>query len=613
MDVNYCLGCMESITGYPCPHCGYSSSGSGTAYTLRPGTILKGKYLVGKVLGQGGFGITYIGMDLALERKVAIKEFYPANCVGRESRSNRVLWYDTPQARDAMKSGQEVFLKEARKMSRVSSVGAVVHVFDVFQENETAYICMEFIEGQTLQQMLKQTGPLPWEKARTIFLPVIQTMEQVHRQGLVHRDLSPDNLMIQPDGSVKILDLGAAKDLNLNSGKSSMQVAKGGFSPLEQYTSSGESGSWTDVYAIAATMYYALTGVVPPSSIDRANRDTLRRDLLQLQTLPPEVRKALVHALAVRIEDRIQTMAAFSAQLQRTTIHTPKTRELPPVRLVVAALIVSAVLGFGITTVKSGNDAPKKALSVPETIEDIPEITEAVSEPTETVPETMESVPETTYAIPEATESIPETTYAIPETTEAAPRITVTEAESLIAEIGGKTGKKLHSTYTEAVKLKKFWKSEGEPLGPGKLSQTISFGIDVNKPLYDAEGHKCGEKTYIRHRSSSELFGIVISDTSGNRLQFEQYYSDGTVKVKTRYFYDTDGTNTRTITIHYFSSGEIDYIYDGQSGTNRDRDHSIYIHFYTHNDRYIVRVKDTAKTVVLEKTYDSNGRLISSS
>ena len=111
MQVNYCFGCMEHIESYPCPHCGYAP-GSVSAYALRPGTILRGKYLVGKVLGQGGFGITYIGLDLSLQHKVAIKEFYPANCVSRETGTNRVVWYDSPQAQSAMQSGQEQFLKE---------------------------------------------------------------------------------------------------------------------------------------------------------------------------------------------------------------------------------------------------------------------------------------------------------------------------------------------------------------------------------------------------------------------------------------------------------------------------------------------------------------------
>ena len=316
MGSGYCYGCMEQITAYPCPRCGYSPTNAIAPYILRPGTILKGKYLIGRVLGQGGFGITYIGLDLQLQRKVAIKEYYPSGYAGRKGGTCNVVWYAGEAAQEARRSGQELVLKEARKMSKVSDIASVVKVFDVFQENGTAYICMDYIEGRTLLDWLKMTGPLPWEQAQAIFLPVIAAMEQVHQQGLIHRDLSPDNLMIQADGTVKILDLGAAKDMDVNSGKSSMQVAKNGFSPMEQYIHTGGSGSWTDVYSMAATMYYTLTGMLPPSAIDRLDGDTIRWDLPQLQVLPGEVRSAMMHAMAVRAGDRTQTMAAFLKELQ---------------------------------------------------------------------------------------------------------------------------------------------------------------------------------------------------------------------------------------------------------------------------------------------------------
>ena len=144
---------------------------------------------------------------------------------------------------------------------------------------------------------------------------MIQAMEQVHQAGLIHRDLSPDNLMLTPDGSVRILDLGAAKDLNINTGASSMQVAKGGFSPLEQYIQSGGSGPWTDVYAMAATMYFTLTGVLPLPSVDRLAKDTLRWDLPQLAALPGNVLTALQKAMVISPEARTQSMAEFASQL----------------------------------------------------------------------------------------------------------------------------------------------------------------------------------------------------------------------------------------------------------------------------------------------------------
>ena len=354
---------MEAIHGYPCPKCGYSPQHNTLPYTLKPGMVLKGKYMIGKVLGQGGFGITYIGMDLVLQRKVAIKEYYPSGLVSRKYGTSNLVWYSGELAQQARRFGSEVVLKEAQKMSKADHISSVVKVFDVFPENETAYICMDFIEGQTLQHKLKANGPLSWEAAKALFLPVIHSMEQVHQVGLIHRDLSPDNLMFQSDGNVKILDLGAAKDLNLNSGTSSMRVAKNGFSPLEQYMQTGASGSWTDVYALAATIYYALTGVVPPSALDRANIDQLLWNLPVLQVLPQNVIRALQHAMAVLPKERTQTMSDFLRELKE---EGRKPTPNPLWKWAVAGVAALAVLtGIVIGLIPDRNDSKPAAASSP--------------------------------------------------------------------------------------------------------------------------------------------------------------------------------------------------------------------------------------------------------
>lgn len=214
-------------------------------------------------------------------------------------------------------------------MSRVGAIPQVVRVRDLFQQNETAYIVMDFIEGETLMARLKRNGPLSWEDAQSIFLPAIRAMEQVHQAGLVHRDLSPDNLMITSDGTVQILDLGAAKDLNINAGASSMQVTKSGFSPLEQYSQRGSSGTWTDVYALAATMYYSLTGVLPPNAVDRVDEDPIRWDLAPLTALPPNVLTALKQAMALSSKTRTQSMGEFLKQLEKAE-RKPSPKVTPP-------------------------------------------------------------------------------------------------------------------------------------------------------------------------------------------------------------------------------------------------------------------------------------------
>ena len=316
MELSKCFGCMEDFRGYPCPSCGYDpGKDKHMEYALPPETILAGKYLVGRVLGQGGFGITYIGWDIALERKVAIKEYYPSGQVSRNPGTRTLTWYSSEQSLHARQDGMQMFLKEARKMVRADSIPGVVRVIDLFQENNTAYITMEFVEGETLKNRLRREGPMDWETAKRIFRPVISAMEQVHAFGLIHRDLSPDNIMLLPDGSVKILDLGAAKDLSINSGASSMQVAKSGFSPLEQYIQRGGSGSWTDVYSMAATIYYTLTGKMLPSAVERLEKDTISWDFPALNRLPAQTREALKKALAVQVKERTQTMEALEKGL----------------------------------------------------------------------------------------------------------------------------------------------------------------------------------------------------------------------------------------------------------------------------------------------------------
>ena len=364
MELNKCLGCMEDFRGYPCPKCGFDiGQVKKNAFSLPPQTILCGKYLVGKVLGQGGFGITYIGWDIALERKVAIKEYYPSGQVSRLPGTRGLVWSESEQARLAQQDGMEMFLKEARKMAKVEDIPGVVKVRELFRENETAYIVMDFVEGETLKARLKRTGPMPWNTAKAIFRPAIQAMEKVHQAGLIHRDLSPDNIMLLPDGSVKILDLGAAKDLNVNSGASSMQVAKSGFSPFEQYTQRGGSGPWTDVYAMAATIYFTLTGKLPPAAMDRIEEDTISWNLPGLDALPTSALSALQKALAVTAKKRTQSMEELEkglfdeappvqakARIQTGTKSQPKKAS----KKVIWAAVVAVAIGIFYGTVFYG-------------------------------------------------------------------------------------------------------------------------------------------------------------------------------------------------------------------------------------------------------------------
>ena len=312
MEVRRCMKCMHPLAAGEtvCPECGraYGSANAET-FALKPGTILDGKYLVGEMLGQGGFGITYIGFDLLLEQKVAIKEYYPMSTgmVSRDGHST-VVWSSAMMGKTGTQKGFDSFLKEARKMAKLGGIPGVVGVKSVFIQNETAYIVMDFIEGETLLKKLQKNGPMDFDSCVRLMTPIIQALSEVHRHGIIHRDISPDNIMVRPDGKLILLDLGAAKDLDIqgNDGsvQSSQMVAKHGFSPIEQYSKSGNVGPWTDVYAMAATIYYCCTGILPPPATDRTIDDTL--------SCQPRLTQAQFNILAgcmgMRPQDRPQSM-----------------------------------------------------------------------------------------------------------------------------------------------------------------------------------------------------------------------------------------------------------------------------------------------------------------
>ena len=329
MEINRCPHCMRELTGLrggACPFCGFNAQKSPQPAEAMPrNTILNGKYLVGDVLGRGGFGITYIGFDLSLESRVAIKEYYPSGAAMRREGESELYWSSSYKFRSSREDAKNYFLKEARKMARVENIPSVVRVRETFLANETAYIVMDYVEGETLKARLRREGPMTYTACYALLRPMMQDLCKIHRQGVIHRDISPDNIMIQGDGSVKLLDLGAAKDLNKHSDEVSVPVGKNGYSPMEQYLNNGRIGPWTDVYALCATIYYACYGKRVPQSLERLEQDTLRFDLPTREPIPPYVVGALRKGLAVRAADRTQSVDALLDQLEeeQTTILGP--------------------------------------------------------------------------------------------------------------------------------------------------------------------------------------------------------------------------------------------------------------------------------------------------
>ena len=298
-----------------CGRCGKDVSYAAPSHHISPGGILNGKYLIGAALGEGGFGITYIGRDLNLDMKVAVKEYFPNGYVNRNNElSNKLNESSTLERKEFFDNGLERFLKEARILARFSGEPGIVDVHDFFEENNTAYIVMEYLDGKTLKQFLKENGKLDYEETMRLLSPVMMSLMEIHKQGLIHRDISPDNIMIIR-GKAKLLDFGAARNISATANKSLSVMLKPGYAPEEQYRSKGNQGSWTDVYAISATIYKCITGVTPDDAAQRVFTDEVKTPSGLGINVPSYFEKALMKGMAVFQRDRYATVDELIAGL----------------------------------------------------------------------------------------------------------------------------------------------------------------------------------------------------------------------------------------------------------------------------------------------------------
>lgn len=310
--MNICYNCFNEHSGSVCPDCGYNVSQDKGKYpvALPKGTILAGRYIVGRVLGQGGFGITYVAQNYQTKEICAVKEYFPETLATRiESRT--VSTYSDDRA-DSFNYGKECFLNEAKTLAEFIGNPNIVRVYSYFEENNTAYFVMEYIKGISLQTYLKNNGgKISVAAAKNILFPIMDAMSDVHSKGIIHRDISPDNIYITEDGSIKLLDFGAARYSLGDKSRSLDVVLKHGYAPKEQYTRRGRQGPYTDIYSLSATFYRSITGKIPPDSVERMDED----DLIYPGNLGISISKtdedALVKALSVYPADRFQNMMEF--------------------------------------------------------------------------------------------------------------------------------------------------------------------------------------------------------------------------------------------------------------------------------------------------------------
>ncbi|MBQ9984143.1 MAG: serine/threonine protein kinase [Lachnospiraceae bacterium] len=246
------------------------------SHILPAGMELPHNYIIDKILGEGGFGITYSGTLLPTGERVAIKEYFPNGLAHREQTAEReFLVIPSYGMEEAFEKGRRHFLNEASILKEFQNLNSIVSVKDVIEANGTVYLVMEYIDGITLKQYVKENGALSFQELLPLIKPVIQALVQVHRQGLIHRDISPENLMVGIDNQLHLIDFGAASIENGHDNKTLTVILKSGYAPPEQYLSDGKQGAWTDIYALCATMYMTLTGFAPPESIRRIQQDEL--------------------------------------------------------------------------------------------------------------------------------------------------------------------------------------------------------------------------------------------------------------------------------------------------------------------------------------------------
>ena len=385
---NLCYNCFqerEAPEG-PCPYCGFDLAENERKFpvALRAGTVLDGRYIVGRVLGQGGFGITYLALDTQLNAKVAIKEFMPNDIATRIGTTVSVAM-DTKSEEFAY--GAERFQEEARTLAKFIGNPNIAAVTSYFDENDTSYFVMDYIEGISFKTYIaNHGGKISDEETLNVMIPVLRALTAVHAEGFIHRDVTPDNIYITKDGMVKLLDFGSARYSIGDKSKSLDVILKVGYAPKEQYIRRSRQGPFTDVYSCAACFYAAITGFLPPEALERLDHDELVPIAQCGIDIPEYLDKAILKGLAVQPEDRFQSAAEFldaieSQQIVEVPVSggaampTPEKKKVKHALIAgIAALVVVAVgvgmaLGGGGGSGSGGsggrNDRPLLEAEVP--------------------------------------------------------------------------------------------------------------------------------------------------------------------------------------------------------------------------------------------------------
>lgn len=340
---------------------------------LKPGVILKERYKIEEVIGAGGFGITYRAWDPLLQSYVAIKEYYPSGIATRSADSSKVC-VPVGQEQREYHRGRIRFLKEAQDVARFQSEPNIVSIYDYLEENDTAYMVMEYLHGCTLKQYIREHGGrLDTDHILHICLSVLDALAVVHKAGMIHRDISPENIFICEDLTVKLIDFGAAKQVYLDGEQTMSVVLKPGYAPPEQYAKKDKQEPWTDIYALGATLYFAATGEKPEESFGRVLEDTIKPVCEVNPEIPRAMSQVIMRAMSVKIEDRYQTVEAMreallagegqNAQMEPYVIPASRIskRDLPKKRGFLIGVAFCIVIMLVVTGIWMAGRVAKKA------------------------------------------------------------------------------------------------------------------------------------------------------------------------------------------------------------------------------------------------------------
>ena len=335
----------KQYAGETCTYCGSTGPVAQAPHCLPAGTVLHGRYMLGDVIGQGGFGITYIGLDTVLNVRVCVKEYFPKRVVQRDTRTSTKIAAKTASAAQQLNEGKTRFLEEARATAHLNGIEGVVDVHDFFEENGTTYIVMEYIEGVDLRHWLNN-GRISADQTFELMAPIMDALEKVHAAGIIHRDISPDNIMLTSEGKLKLTDFGAARAMMQERGEVTVML-KEGYAPQEQYDHTGASlGPWTDIYALCATMYRCITGVTPPSAAQRAVADTIVWPSQMGIEITERQEQALMFGMALNSANRFQSIAALKAFIGTNKGFSSK--KIIALVSSIAAVLIVAVIGVGV-------------------------------------------------------------------------------------------------------------------------------------------------------------------------------------------------------------------------------------------------------------------------